>query len=228
MKPPTGCAFHPRCPMPVDTSAATRARRPAGWRSRRQPLHQVACIKRQGRLMAVAEPVGSSSVAHAGGLRLPSLPQSRSTVSTSAGCVAGLRRHDRGRAARAACSPRTTRCCRSGSRCRRRAQGGFLLGSDSIGRDMLSRVLYGMPRQLVRRARRGRDRRAHRRPRRPDRRRHRRLGRQPPDAHHRRFPRAARAGAGHRRRRRARAGLHPHADRGLDRVVAVLRPHRPR
>ena len=107
-------------------------------------------------------------------------------------------------------------------------KNGFLLGTDSVGRDILSPGALRRAVELVRRPGRDRRRAADRRPRRADRRRDRRLGRHRADAHHRRVPVAARAGAGDRRGRRARARLRPHADRGVDRLVAVLRPDRAR
>ena len=90
-------------------------------------------------------------------------------------------------------------------------KNGFLLGTDSIGRDILSRVLYGARSSwfaalivvavglligglvgLIAGAAGGWvDSRA--------------------DAHHRRVPVAARAGAGHRGGRRAWARFRPHA-----------------
>ena len=102
-------------------------------------------------------------------------------------------------------------------------KNGFLLGTDSVGRDILSRVLYGVRSSwfaalvvvavglligglvgLIA----GADGR---------------LGRHRADAHHRRVPVAARTRAGDRRGRRARTRLRPHPDRGVDRLVAVLR-----
>ena len=102
-------------------------------------------------------------------------------------------------------------------------KGGFLLGTDAIGRDILSRVLFGVRASwfaalvvvavglligglvgLIAGAAGGWVDSA-------------------ADADHRRLPLAARPRAGHRRRRRPRTRIRAHADRGVDRLVAVLR-----
>ena len=106
--------------------------------------------------------------------------------------------------------------------------GANLLGTDTVGRDIFSRVLVGMQTSWFGALAvvafgavfGGLDR--------PDRRRLRWLGRRGADAGDRRLPRAARpdprAGGG----RRARPVLHPHPDRRGDRLVAAVHPHRAR
>jgi peptide/nickel transport system permease protein len=83
-------------------------------------------------------------------------------------------------------------------------KNGFLLGTDSIGRDILSRVLYGVRASwiaaLVVVA----------------------VGLMIGGLGHRWVPFTAGAGAGHRRGGRPWSRIHPHTDRGVDRLVAVL------
>ena len=110
------------------------------------------------------------------------------------------------RAADRAASPRRqtisalSRCRRSGTKA---ARPQFLLGTDAVGRDILSRLIYGARYLAVHRLRRGRPRAGQRHHPRPARRLFPRLGRRAdhaPHGHHPGLPVAA-AGAG--------AGRHP-------------------
>ena len=139
LSPPTGCAFHPRCPI-SDRRLQRTANSTCAWRATPGNPHQVACIETAGGLMAIALS-GAGTGARARQRRILSLPQSRSTVFNWLGfslvivvtvvaiAVPLLAPHDP--------------LLPVGMPLQAPGKNGFLLGTDSIGRDILSRVLYG-------------------------------------------------------------------------------------
>jgi hypothetical protein len=138
--------------------------------------------------------------------------------------VVGDRGHGRGAGCAAHLARRSTGACRHAVA---GAGQGWLPpghGLDRQGHPESGALRH--PCELVRGAGGRRGRIVHRGAHRPDRRRRRRLDRQPADADHRRVLVTARTRAGDRCGRRARPELRSHADRGVDRVVAVLRETR--